>query len=394
MKKTILIIGGGEWQLPIVKKVKQMGHLVVNTNLYENSIAFKYADFSYVIDVLDREKNLEIAMKHSVDAVITDQSDIAVQTVAYINEKLNLNGIGIDSATLFTNKYRMREELKVDNLYHPKYKLCSSIQDVEQLFLQSSGSIIIKPTSNQSSRGIKKISQVDEIKSAYEYTKKYCRDSYILAEEFIGGIEVTLEGFKFPQAEHQTFGISKKTHFDGAIGIASSLLYLPKHKEFDTHKIAAINNTLFCGVAFGITHVEYKIFNSKIYLIEAAIRGGGSKISSHIVPAISGFDINELLIKASLSQTISYEDKGYKQKCALLKFFDFGYGEVKKIVYDIEGYQEYLIDFKLEFKVGDTIEKALDDRSRVGYFILQAATSKQLQKIAKEIEQSIEVEFV
>jgi hypothetical protein len=50
-------------------------------------------------------------------------------------KKLNLNGIGIDSATLFTNKYRMREELKADNLYHPKYRLCSSIEDVEQASL-------------------------------------------------------------------------------------------------------------------------------------------------------------------------------------------------------------------------------------------------------------------
>jgi hypothetical protein len=35
--KKIMVIAGGEWQIPIIMKAKQMGLFVINTNLYEDS---------------------------------------------------------------------------------------------------------------------------------------------------------------------------------------------------------------------------------------------------------------------------------------------------------------------------------------------------------------------
>ena len=41
-----------------------MGHFVICSNLYEDSPAFVYADVCEVANVLDKEKNLEIAKKY------------------------------------------------------------------------------------------------------------------------------------------------------------------------------------------------------------------------------------------------------------------------------------------------------------------------------------------
>ncbi len=60
----------------------------MNSNLYEDSIGFKYADFTGVMDVRDKEKNLALAKEYKIDAVLTDQSDIAVPTVAYVAEQM------------------------------------------------------------------------------------------------------------------------------------------------------------------------------------------------------------------------------------------------------------------------------------------------------------------
>ena len=100
----IMVIAGGDWQIELIKKAKQMGHYVICSNLYEDSPAFPYADACEVANVLDKEKNLQIAQKYQPDAVISDQSDIAVPTVAYVNEKMGLRGIGTDKADIFTDK--------------------------------------------------------------------------------------------------------------------------------------------------------------------------------------------------------------------------------------------------------------------------------------------------
>ena len=104
-KNRLLVIAGGTWQVPIIKKAKALGFEVVNSNLYEDSIGFEYADYSEVSDVKNKEKNLEFAKKYQIDGVVTDQSDIAVPTVAYVASQLGLPTIGEDKARLFTDKF-------------------------------------------------------------------------------------------------------------------------------------------------------------------------------------------------------------------------------------------------------------------------------------------------
>ena len=99
------------------------------TNLYEDSPAFKYADAGLVANVLDKERNLEIAKEYKPDAVLTEQSDIAVPTVAYVAEKLGLKGIGIEVADRFTNKYKMREFASKAGVPVPEYKLCRTVDE-------------------------------------------------------------------------------------------------------------------------------------------------------------------------------------------------------------------------------------------------------------------------
>lgn len=390
----VLVVGGGKWQVPIVKKAKELGCEVVCTNLYEDSPAFEFSDHNYVANVLDKEKNLEIAKKHNIDCAITDQSDIAVNTVAFINETLGLNGVGVDIASLFTNKYKMREVLKVDGLYHPKYKLCRSIDELKEFFNVVNSSIIIKPIDSQSSRGVRIIKNYEEIEESYNYTIEHCKENTFIAEEFIDGIELTVEGYKFKNGTHHTFAVSKKSYFKDIIGVADSLQYQPTFEEFDVNEIKSINDQLFEDVPFAITHVEYKFYNEKIYLIEAAIRGGGTKVSSTLISTVSGYDVNSFLIQNALGKDIEFIQSDYKNKYAILKFFSFAGGIVKEIFGTEKlATNSNVIDFELEFKIGDKLLPPTDDRSRVGYFIAQACTLEELNLIVEYTERTIQVKI-
>lgn len=63
-------------------------------NLYEDSPAFKVADYHEVADILDKERCLEIAKKYNVDAIISEECDIAMPTIAYVAEKMGITIIG------------------------------------------------------------------------------------------------------------------------------------------------------------------------------------------------------------------------------------------------------------------------------------------------------------
>ena len=160
--------------------------------MYENSPAFSYADACEVANVLDKEKNLEIAKRYKPDAVISDQSDISVPTVAYLNEKLGLSGIGTQMANLFTDKSLQREFCRRHNIAIPDFKLCETPEDAKEMLMKY-GKIIIKPIDSQSSRGVFTVETMQQINEKYNETLSWSnRKKLFLAEEYIDGDEFTI----------------------------------------------------------------------------------------------------------------------------------------------------------------------------------------------------------
>ena len=393
--KKIMIIGGGEWQKPITKKAKEMGCYVISSNLYENSPAFEYADECYVADVLDKQRNLEIAKKTMPDAIITDQSDIAVPTVAYICEELGLNGIGTKSAKLFTNKYQMRDFCSKEGFPSIKYKLCDSVDDAIDFYVQY-GKSIIKPLDSQSSRGVCIINSIEDIVEEFENTRAYSNsESKVLIEEYIDGIEFTVDGVK-TQNDYHVLAISEKEHYSHNHNIAKSLWFSYYNNKFDYDKLRKLNRDMVMkmDIPYGITHAEYKYMNNNFYLIEIAARGGGTRISSDIVPIMSGVDHNKLLINMALGNEVSVNPEINDRRCAILKFMEFQPGKVKRIhgldkVKNIDG----VVDVVLDFKEGNEITPPSDDRSRPGFYIAYADDGDKLKKLCEDIETTLGVDY-
>ena len=299
----IMVIAGGEWQCPIVQTAKSMGHTVICSNLYEDSPAFTYADVGEVADVLDREKNLWIAKKYKPDAVLTDQSDIAVPTVAYVAEQMHLKGIGEEKAELFTNKYKMREFCEKHGFPSPVCYHCTDYREAEEA-LKKLGRAIIKPLDSQSSRGIYIIDSPEQLKEVFEKSMSYSNnEKAVLVEQYIEGTEFTVDGVKTASG-YQVTAISRKNHFSYNPNVANELLFSWKDADYDYKELEELNIEMVTemGLPFGMSHAEYKYMDGKYYLIEIAARGGGTKISSDIVPFMSGVNSNAKYINMLLGK--------------------------------------------------------------------------------------------
>lgn len=392
----IMVIAGGDWQIELIKKAKSMGHYVICTNLYEDSPAFPYADACEVSDVLDKEKNLEIAKKYMPDAVISDQSDIAAPTVAYVNEKLGLRGIGIEKADLFTDKSKQRDFCKENGLAIPDYAICET-PDEANLLLQKYGKIVIKPIDSQSSRGVYIITSRNELEEKYKETVSWSnRRKVFLAEEYIEGDEFTVDGLVI-NGRHYPLCISMKEMYPQNPNISRTQTYSYFSDKYDYDLLRKTNKELIetMGLSMGLTHSEYRAYNGRYYLVEVGARGGGSNLSGKIVPFMSGVDNYEYLIKEALGETI---DEDYvknisfsKDKYVVMRFFDFGEG----VVDDVEGRDflanhPMLIDYQLEVKPGDELKEPKYGRLRPGHFSIggdgKAIVERETNKIIEAVK--------
>ncbi|MBR6748872.1 MAG: hypothetical protein IKM10_00010 [Bacteroidaceae bacterium] len=88
--KKILIIGAGDYQVPAIKRVRQMGYAAYCVDYKEGQPGFEYANGYKIIDVKDKEACLAYAQELSIDGVLTWGATLTLPTVSYIGERRGL----------------------------------------------------------------------------------------------------------------------------------------------------------------------------------------------------------------------------------------------------------------------------------------------------------------
>lgn len=391
--KRILILGGGVFQIPLILKAKCLGLEVVVTDMYPDPPGRKVADFFAQVDIKNFEGNLKVAREYSVDAVTSDQTDVGICTVAEICQKMGLKGIGYPTAQKFTNKYLMKEALVDSGIPLPKFSLVASLDQARQVAKDLGYPLVLKPPSNQSSRGVHIAHDEDELQKYYPLAQRASFDDSVMMEEYIAGTEYTVEGFVHNYHAY-SLAVSDKRHLKNNPCIADRLIYPPEMDERLLERLKQTNERIIeiLSLPFGITHAEYKIRDGIPFLIEIAARGGGTFISSDIVPAVSGVDVNKLLLMQLFN--IPFEIPHVESNAANLEFLIFGPG----IVMDTQGIEGAknipgVKRLHLDFTVGDRLVEPRDDRSRHGFMLVTGKTRKEVLEISEMVLSSIKIDI-
>lgn len=310
--RKVMILGAGECQVPIIMLAQQMGFQVVVVSVAGNYPGFSIADKFYEIDVRAKERILEVARQEAISAILTDQTDLPVPTVAYVAEQMGLAGIGYECALRFSNKYLMRQYCDYIGVPVPSYRLAFSLEEAKEMALQIGFPCIIKPLDNQGSRGVAKVNGTDDLETKFRRAIHNSECKSVIIEEFFEGTEVVIQGI-VSNFQVQNLLIGDRYYFD------LPDLFIPKQTIFPStlptrlkNELLGLNSFLINSLAprFGITHCEYLVNGGigEIRLVEAAIRGGGAFISSDLVPLACGININELLFRCALGENIRIDN--------------------------------------------------------------------------------------
>ncbi|WP_225748732.1 ATP-grasp domain-containing protein [Paraeggerthella sp. Marseille-Q4926] len=397
--KTVVVLPGAKWQIPLINKLKMYGYRVLVVNPYDESPSFPYADGHLQADIFDIKSIKQYCEEEHACALITEECDIAMPVVAELGAALGYPTLSTAAARLFTDKYAMRMHCQANGFAYPEYRLCNTLDHAREFMIKLNHPVVLKPIDSNSSRGVHIVGNVEDLESCFADSLSYSRvKKAVLVERFIEGPEFTVDGVKGPNG-HATLAISKKKHFAHNKSIASELYFTASDARYDYDELRSINDKLLAGtpLEFGLTHVEYKYENDRYYLIEMAARGGGNLISSHIVPFLSRFDNYSYLIDCSVNGAKSFDVEQaatLSPRCAVLKFFECPHGGGK--VARIEGIEllNSLPDvsvYAFNFKPGDRIDEASNDASRVGYYIALCNSETRLKQVMKSISEEVRI---
>lgn len=398
--KTVMVLGGTKWQIPLISRLKKEGHRTIAVNPNLDSPAFAYADGYSLLDILNRKECLAYAQHIKADAIMSDECDIAVPTVAFVADEMKLPSIGGACARLYTDKYEMRMFGERNGFPTPAFCKCKKMQEAIDFFKRLNDKMILKPLDANSSRGVYTIKSEEDLQKYFDKSLSFSKiEKAVLCERYIKGPEFTIDGVK-TAAGHFSLAVSEKRHYAGNENIACSLYFSHDNEKYDYAELRRVNDQYIqlSGLPFGLTHAEYKYENGKFYLIEIAARGGGNLISSHIVPRISGIDTYKYLIDKSLGILTSEQvmiSSDFSSKCAVLQFFNTTErnGRVKNIngINFLKETSE-IIAYDINYKKGDRIEELDSDSKRPGYYIACCESKEKLKKVISDAEKFVKIE--
>ena len=396
--KKIMILGGGDNQVPLIKRAKALGLYIVLCDFRDNVPGIALSDIHYQVNTLNPAQLIEVGEKEKPNGILTN-SEPAFVSMAEASEKLELRCMSVGNTKLFKNKYLMREFCRKHGLLSPKYRCCANINEAMLFFDQLQKKCIIKPLDNSASRGVFSINSAAELKEHFDECigSSSAANPAIIIEEYVTGTEFTIDGLMTPKG-HRCLAISEKKHYAYNENVAYQLLFDNKNERFDYTELRRVNDQLvdLTGIPFGLTHAEYKFCEGKFYLIEIQARGGGNFIATDIVPFISGIDSYTEQLKWAVGDEteINYNYDALSEHCAVLHFFDVpGKGGVVKEIKGLD-YFDSLGDqmmYHLNFGVGDIIQETKDDSTRIGWYILKTANRAELDEKMNLIENSFKI---
>lgn len=370
--KKLAIIGASYLQLPLIQKAKRMG---LETHVFAwaaNDVGEAAADYFYPISIVEKDAILAKCREVGIDGICSIASDLAMLTVNYVAQAMDLTGNSMQCTEKSTNKHKMREAFAQHGDPSPKSLLVESTDDLAGIALTYP--VIVKPTDRSGSRGITKLESAIGLSTAIENAKAQAFEKKALVEEFAEGQEYSVECISW-QGMHHFLALTQK-YTTGAPGFIETghLEPAPVSEELLNRVKAVVFHALdSLEIRFGASHSELKIDKTgKIALIEIGGRMGGDFIGSDLVELSTGVDFVKAVIDVALGQPP--ELSRHAHSAAAVRFV-FSEKDVEILRCIQNEHPEILV----RENVAAVFDHAVtDSSSRFGYYLLQSSDASLL----------------
>lgn len=302
--KNIAVLGGSFLQEEFISTAIAKSHNIFildgNPKCYlANNNDYKF----YNIDFSKEEEVLKFCEKNNIVFIYSPSNELGNLIASRLANKIGFNYNSEETVLNTLSKTRQRKHLgKLQLIKSPKSIIYQ--RDIKSIENYLKYPMIVKPSKSSASRGISSVVNNVELIEAIRNTQPYLAgEDDVIVEEFIEGVQISVETISL-DSKHYIAGITKEILSGPPDFIERSHFMGPEiHENYFNFLRNPINELLTAAnIRVGPCHIELKVKNNEIYLIEMASRAGGWR---DYLMKISGYpDYNELIIDAYLNNKI------------------------------------------------------------------------------------------
>ncbi len=388
-----LVLAGGFPQIALINEIKSRGIETILADYYPEPVAKPYADKFYQVSTLDVDAIREIAVKEQVDFLITACTDQALLTVALVSEQLSLPCyIDYKTALNVTNKAYMKKVFVENDVPTAQYIILGEL-DMDKIS-HFQYPLIVKPVDCNSSKGVKKVTNDDELKQAFNDAVNFSRTNTAIIEEFIEGEEISVDVY----VENGKAHILSVTNSDKISASDKFVIFRTRYPadEANAHICSLIQDTAQkIADSFGLKNspmlIQLITDGKRISVLEFSARTGGG-VKYLLIKKACGFDVISAVVDLTTGAKPHFKRQQPENKFIANEFlyckpgiFDnlYGFEELmeNKIISDY-----YL--FKWKGASFDTVENSGD---RIAGFTIQADSPEKMKEKHKKASEKIKV---
>lgn len=309
-QKKLMLLGGLRYLLPVIKAAHELGIYVITCDYIPDNIAHKYSDEYHNISIIDKDAVLSLAKELQIDGIMSFAVDPGVNTAAYVAEKMGLPSVGsYEAVCILQDKGRFRKFLEDNGFNVPKSRTYKSYQDAIADRDYFEWPIIVKPVDSAGSKGVTKVSEINELEDAVNVALSNSFSKNIIIEEFIEKEGCSSDTDCFSVKGKLEFVSFSAQRFDenAANPYTPSAFSWPStfSKEQERELTAEIQRLIsLLDLKTSIYNVETRVGkNGKCYIMEVSPRGGGNRLAEMLRYA-TGVDLIKNAVRAALGEQI------------------------------------------------------------------------------------------
>lgn len=377
MKKKLLILGAGIYQVPLIRKAKELGLYTIVCSIPGNYPGFREADQRYGVDTTDKDAILEIAQREKIAGICTAGTDVAIPSVGFVCEKMGLSGVRYESALNATDKLRMKRAFRAKHVSTAEFREINSLEELRETYRLFLKPAILKVTDKSGSRGIVKIEDEADLESAYSYCREASNQSVFLLEEFIDANEIGVDGFVQNGKLELYLPHKKNVISNGKTDIPLGHEFPLALTEQQDKNLREEIQKAICALGLENCAFNADVFTdgNKIYIIEMGARSGATGIPE-LISIYCGFDYYEKMLRAALGEHVDFSYGEKITPCISQLLFSRKEGILEDItIPEMSG-----VNVTIDVQPGEYVDKIRNGTSRIGQIVVSGETLEQARE--------------
>ena len=393
--KTLLIVSGGVEAADAAVRAKAMGLHVVVSDVDPEAPGFAHADSCLIADVYGPRETAAAAERYSrkirkIDGVICVAAD-APLTTAEVCERLGLRGISRASAELASDKLAMKRRFADAGVPIPWFAEVETPQALQRFAALRGRDLVIKPADSRGSRGVQRISHVEDLTKAFLFARSHSPSERVMVEQYLDGPQISTESVVvggrcftpgFSDRNYEYLERYAPFFIENGGDLPSHLAPELQTKVKDVVERAAAA----LGVTNGTVKGDIVVHQGEVYVIELAARLSGGFFCTREIPLNTGVDFVGNAIKVALDEPVDPADLEPRYQKPVIQRYAFpqagrvvsiaGAEEARKI----QGVAEVVVTAKL----GDVIPPAGDKRPSAAMVLATGPTREDALEAAND----------